>query len=281
VDSYVGGPEHTVGHLLYSRFWQKVLFDVGLVSHPEPFQRLSHQGMILGSDGEKMSKSRGNTVNPDDLRNKYGADAVRLYISFLGPMDRDKPWAENGIEGVRRFLERTWRLVINDETHACHATDEPAPLELEKLLHKTIKKVQEDIEAFNLNTAISAMMIFVNEMYKQESRPKALLKNFVQILAPFAPHICEELWHCMGERELVGACPWPSYDPKLVIEDVITLPVQVNGKMRGTIVLGKEAQENEALQQARELSTVQNALSGLAIKKIIYVPGRILNLIAK
>lgn len=281
VDLYVGGPEHTVGHLLYSRFWHKVLFDAGLVSYPEPFQKLAHQGMILGSDGEKMSKSLGNTVNPDELREKYGADAVRMYISFLGPMDRDKPWAENGIEGIRRFLERVWRLVATEDSGGVESADGEPSLELQKLLHKTIKKVTEDIEALSFNTAISAMMILVNEIYKQGSRARQILRPLLQILAPFAPHLSEELWQRLGESELIILCPWPNFDPSFIAEDKVTVAVQVNGKMRGTVDLQKDADETTAVALAREITTVSNALVGLSVKKVIYVPGRILNLIAK
>ena len=280
VDLYVGGPEHTVGHLLYARFWQKVLFDVGLASHPEPFQKLAHQGMILGPDGEKMSKSRGNVVNPDDVRDKFGADALRLFILFMGPMDRDKPWQEAGIDGVARFLDRVWRACVS-ENGSSLVDDTAASEDLNKLLHKTIKKVGDDIETLGFNTAISAMMILLNEVYKTGSRPRAVLKPLVQILSPFAPHMCEEIWSIMGEKGLVVSAPWPQYDSNLTVDNVVNIGVQVNGKSRGAIEVAKDAPEAEAVAKAMELEAVRNAVSGQPIDKVIYKAGRILNLIVK
>lgn len=278
VDLYVGGAEHTVGHLLYSRFWQKVLFDVGLVSSDEPFKKLAHQGVILGPDGQRMSKSRGNVVNPDDVKDSYGADATRLYISFLGPFDKDKPWSSQGIEGVKRFLDRLWRLAI-DEAGAPQFSDDALAPELEKLLHKTIKKVGEDLENMSFNTAISAMMILVNELYKINSRSKRVLKPLCQLLMPFAPHLAEELWEKLGETGFISLAPWPSFDPALVIDDKVTMAVQVNGKTRGTVELALDADESAAVGAALALTTVQNALAGKSPKKVIYKPGKILNLI--
>lgn len=278
VDLYVGGPEHTVGHLLYARFWQKVLFDEGLVSHEEPFKKLIHQGMILGPDGEKMSKSRGNTINPDEVREKYGADAVRLYVIFLGPLDRDKPWSENGIEGVRRFLDRVWRASVNEDGK-CLAQDIDVPDSLNKILHKTIKKVTDDIESMNLNTAVSAMMILANELYHTSVRPRKFLKTFCQLLMPFAPHVAEEIWEILGGEEFVSLYEWPQYDSELVKDNVVNIAVQVNGKMRGTILISPQALEKEAVEQAQKLVSVQNALMNQSIVKIIYKSGKILNLI--
>ncbi len=281
VDLYLGGPEHTVGHLLYSRFWQKVLFDAGLVSHKEPFQKLIHQGMILGEDGEKMSKSRGNVKNPDDVIQKYGADSLRMYLMFMGPLDRDKPWADTGIEGVRRFLDRMWRLVWDEANQKVYATDEAPTEEVNKVLHKTIKKVTDDIESLSFNTAISAMMILVNELYRTETRPKSVLKTLSQLLMPFAPHIAEEIWSLLGGEGLVSLSTWPTFDAALVVDDTIQMGVQVNGKTRGTVSLAIDATEAEAVKAAQEINTVQNALSGLSLVKVIYKPGKILNLIAK
>lgn len=280
VDLYVGGPEHTVGHLLYARFWQKVLFDVGLVSHDEPFQKLAHQGMILGKDGEKMSKSRGNVEPLDEVREKHGADALRSFICFLGPMDKDKAWSPTGIEGVKRFLDRTARLAFNDQGNVM-ATDCEIPAELNKLLHKTIKKVTHDIESMNFNTCISSMMILVNEIYKQETRPKKLLLSLSQLLMPFAPHLAEEIWSQLGGQGFVSLAAWPSYDEALCQDEQITLGVQVNGKMRGTITVAPNASEETALELAMQVATVVNALEGKSPSKIIYKEGKILNLIAK
>ena len=279
VDLYLGGPEHTVGHLLYSRFWQKVLFDCGLVSHDEPFQKLIHQGMVLGPDGEKMSKSRGNVINPDDVREKFGADAARVYITFLGPLEKDKPWSENGIDGSKRFLDRVWRLVVNDNGEL-NAQNTPADEKLLKSLHKTIKKVTEDLNNLSLNTAISSMMILVNELYKTDQRPRQVIEPLLQLLAPFAPHLCEELWSQLGHKGFVSNAPWPQYDSKLVVDDLITMGVQVNGKMRGTIELPPEADEETAVNLAKENNTVAKAIDGKTLRKIIYRQGKILNLIA-
>jgi leucyl-tRNA synthetase len=281
VDLYVGGAEHTVGHLLYARFWQKVLFDAGLVSHDEPFKKLAHQGVIMGPDGTRMSKSRGNVVNPDEVRETYGADAIRMYIGFLGPFDKDKPWATNGIEGVRRFLDRVWRLAVADDGSTFPASHAPAPEVLNRLLHKTIKKVGDDLENLNFNTAISALMILVNEMYALDVRPVSVLRSLVQLLAPLAPHIAEELWQRLGGQGFVSAAPWPDYDPALVQDDVITMAVQVNGKTRGTIEIGVQASEDDALASARTVNAVKNALEGRNVAKIIYKPGKILNIIVK
>lgn len=280
VDLYVGGPEHTVGHLLYSRFWMKVLFDCGLVTHDEPFQKLLHQGMVLAHDGEKMSKSRGNVVPAEEIAKTHGADAMRTFISFMGPVDKDKPWAPTGIDGVKRFLDRISRLVVSDEGEYL-ATSEPAPLEIKKLVHKTIKKVTDDIESMSFNTAVSAMMILVNDLYKANCRSTEALKPLVQILAPFAPHMAEELWEKMGGEGLCSLAPWPKYDNTLVADDVITMGVQVNGKMRGTIELSPTASEAEAVAVAQGLATVSSLLNGKTPDKVIYKAGRILNLIVK
>lgn len=280
VDLYIGGAEHTVGHLLYSRFWQKVMFDAGMVSHEEPFQKLIHQGMILGEDGEKMSKSRGNVINPDDVIEKYGADALRVYLMFMGPLDRDKPWATQGLEGVKRFLDRVWRACI-DENGNSIATDDAASEAVQKMLHKTIKKVTEDIETLSFNTAISQMMILVNEIYKTNERPRSVFMTLSQLLMPFAPHIAEEIWSKLGGSGLVSLAPWPNFDPKLVIEDKKTIGVQVNGKMRGTIEVGLQTTEAEALALAQAVETVVNAIDGKPLAKVIYKAGQILNLIVK
>ncbi len=280
VDLYVGGPEHTVGHLLYSRFWMKVLFDCGLVTHHEPFKKLAHQGMILGPDGEKMSKSRGNTISPEDLSKTHGVDAVRTFVSFMGPMDKDKPWSATGIDGVKRFLDRVTRLVLNDDAQVIADNSALSP-EIEKLVHKTIKKVTDDIQAMSFNTAISAMMIFVNEITKTECRSTLALRPFVQLLAPFAPHLAEELWEKMEGKGLCSLAPWPKYDNNLCFDDTVTIGVQVNGKMRGTIEIGVEASEEEALKAAYALATVTGAMEGKQPAKVIYKAGKILNLIVK
>ncbi len=279
VDLYVGGAEHTVGHLLYSRFWTKVLFDVGLSPVDEPFRKLAHQGMILGPDGEKMSKSRGNVIPADDVAKESGVDALRCFVCFLGPMDKDKPWNSNGIDGVKRFLDRLNRLAINEATGESIATDETLPPEVEKVLHKTIKKVTEDIEALSFNTCISQMMILVNELYKHECKSKKVLLPLTQLLQPFAPHTAEELWNKLGGKGLVVTAPWPEFIPALCADDMITLGVQVNGKMRGTIHISIETSEADAVRAALEIPTISSAVAGKSPSKIIYKAGKILNLI--
>jgi leucyl-tRNA synthetase len=280
VDLYVGGAEHTVGHLLYARFWQKVLFDAGLVSHPEPFGKLAHQGVVLGTDGERMSKSRGNVINPDKLREEYGADVMRTFVLFLGPMAADKPWQDQGIGGVQRFLDRLWRACI-DDTGAMIANNSEPPEDLNRLLHKTIKKVSEDIELLNFNTAISALMILLNETYKANSRSKRVLLPLTQMVAPFAPHLAEELWERMGQMGFVSLAKWPEYDSALTVDSVVSIGVQVNGKSRGVIEIEKDASEAHALAKAMEVGSVVNALAGKHPDKVIYKAGRILNLIVK
>ncbi|WP_413559605.1 leucine--tRNA ligase [Bdellovibrio sp. HCB209] len=280
VDLYVGGPEHTVGHLLYSRFWMKVLFDCGLVTHDEPFKKLAHQGMILGPDNQKMSKSRGNVISPDDVAKTHGADALRTFISFMGPLNADKPWSPTGIDGVKRFLDRVGRLVVSDDGNYV-ATKDALPPAIEKLLHKTIKKVTDDVESMSFNTAIAAMMILVNDLYKADCRSELVLKPLAQILAPFAPHLAEELWEKMGGQGLCSLAPWPSYDSNLCADDTVTIGVQVNGKMRGTIEIGVAASEEEALTAAKAVPGVNSALSGKDPDKVIYKAGKILNLIIK
>ena len=272
VDLYVGGAEHSVGHLLYSRFWQRVLYDAGLVSHPEPFKKLVHQGSILGSDGFRMSKTRGNGVSPDDVREKYGADVARLYICFLGPFDKDKPWSDKGIEGCSRFVERVWRYSIDSK-----GKSEDLDKNLESVLHQTIKKVGSDIESLDFNTAISALMILVNELYKVGTKNEQVAKILSQLLMPFSPHVAEEIWENLGEKDFVSLASWPKYDENKIQSDECTIGVQVNGKTKGSITISKTASEEEALSQAKELSAVQNLLKDKKIKKCIYKPAKILN----
>lgn len=281
VDLYVGGPEHTVGHLLYSRFWQKVLFDAGIVSHDEPFQKLAHQGMILGPDNLKMSKRRQNVVNPDDVREQYGADATRMYICFLGPFDSDKPWATNGVEGVRRFLDKIWRMVVEESNKLTDKEPSQMSEDILRAFHKCIKKVTHDYENMNFNTAISAMMIFTNELIKQDQKPRFMLKVLAQLLMPIAPHFAEEIWEKLGEQKFVSLAPWPSFQEELTIDSIFTMAVQVCGKMRGTIEVTEDTSQEEAVAMAQQLNTVVNAIDGKKIVKVIYKPAKILNLIAK
>lgn len=276
VDLYIGGAEHSVGHLLYARFWHKVLYDEGLVSHKEPFKKLSHQGVVLGEDGHRMSKSRGNGVSPDPVREEYGADALRVYILFLGPFEKDKLWSSKGIEGSRRFLDRVWRFARESKDQ--HQNLSPF---LENSFHQTIKKVTEDIESMNFNTAVSALMIFVNHLYKEEVRDHNTAKTLACLLMPFAPHLAEEIGEFLGEKELVSLAPWPNYDKNKIHSEERTIGVQVNGKTRGSVVLLLSDSEEEAVKKALTLPAVSQALQGKEIQKVIYKPGKILSLIKK
>jgi leucyl-tRNA synthetase len=278
VDLYIGGSEHAVLHLLYARFWHKVLYDVGIVSTPEPFKKLVHQGIVLGEDNQKMSKSRGNVVNPDEIMDQFGADAVRLYEMFMGPLEAVKPWSTRGVEGITRFLERAWRLMVNEEGRLASTVVGTVPtLEHQRLLHQTIKKVTEDIETLRFNTAISQMMVFTNEMTKAEQRSRALLKPFVLILAPFAPHLAEELWKVLGHQPSVSQQPWPIFDPVLTVSDRLTIPIQVNGKLRTKLDVGADATREQVEGLAR--AQIAEWLQGKEPKKIVYVEKKLMNFV--
>ncbi len=274
VDLYVGGSEHAVLHLLYARFWHEVLFDLGIVKHPEPFMKLVHQGMILGEDNQKMSKARGNVVNPDDVVKKNGADALRVYEMFMGPLESVKPWQTSGIEGARRFLDRAHLALTGHITETCDD-------ETKRLLHKTIKKVTEDIEALRFNTAISAMMILVNRLRELDPQgvPREAAEAFALILSPFAPHLGEELWQSLGHTKSLAYEPWPTFDPALVKDDTVEIGVQVNGKVRGSVQIPADASQDAAVVEARKDAKVAAYVDGKTIKKVIYVPGKILNFI--
>ena len=278
VDLYIGGSEHAVLHLLYARFWHKVLFDIGVVSTPEPFKKLVHQGIVLGEDNQKMSKSRGNVVNPDEMMDRFGADAVRLYEMFMGPLESTKPWSTRGVEGVTRFLDRVWRLMVNEEGQVSGAvvTAAPSP-DQQRLLHQTIKKVTEDIEALRFNTAISQMMVFTNDMTKAEQRPRSVLEPFVLLLAPFAPHVAEELWVILGHQPSVSQQPWPRFDPAMTVSDRLTIPVQINGRLRGKVEVGADVTREQVESLAREV--VSEWLQDKDLKKVIYVQKKLINFV--
>ena len=281
VDLYIGGAEHAVLHLLYSRFWHKFLYDLGCVSTKEPFTKLVNQGMILGEDGQKMSKSRGNVINPDKVVADYGADSMRLYEMFMGPLEAIKPWSTQGVEGVHRFLQKVWRAIVDEATGELdEAVKDALPDEATlRLLHQTIKKVGEDIETFGFNTAISAMMIFINHLGKQTIKPKSVVEQFVLILAPFAPHIAEELWQKLGHNDTLAYEPWPVYDKELVKEKEIELAVQVNGKIKDRIVVPADADEEQIKSQALGSAKVQIAMAGKEATKVIVVKPRIVSII--
>jgi leucyl-tRNA synthetase len=315
VDLYIGGSEHAVLHLLYARFWHKVLYDAGIVSTPEPFMKLVHQGTILGEleytvNGErvaeeqvekqgdrfvlrdrpdvvvdarayKMSKSRGNVVNPDEIVDRFGADAFRLYEMFMGPLEQVKPWSTRSVDGTYRFLNRAWRLFIDENSDALADTlaDRAPTADELRLMHRTIAKVGEDIEALRFNTAISALMEFTNAAYKWESVPRTLAAQFVLLLAPLAPHIAEELWQRLGHAVSLAYEPWPSYEPKYLVTATLEIPVQINGKMRSRIEVPSDADEQQVIELARADETVLRYLEGKELKRAIYVRGRIVNLV--
>ncbi len=273
VDLYVGGSEHAVLHLLYARFWHKVLFDAKIVKHAEPFHKLVHQGMILGENNEKMSKSRGNVVNPDDVVKQFGADSLRLYEMFMGPLEATKPWQTNGVVGIRRFLDRVWSTLAYAEG------DAPLDDESQRLLHKTIKKVGADIEGLHFNTSISAMMILVNRLAELDRVPVSAARAFTLILSPFAPHLGEELWERLGGQRSLAYEPWPSFDEALTVDDEVEIAVQVNGKVRSRVKLRKDASEADARAAVASDEAVLAHTRGKTEKKLVYVPGRILNFI--
>lgn len=281
VDLYIGGAEHAVLHLLYSRFWHKLLYDLGYVSTKEPFHKLINQGMILGEDGQKMSKSRGNVVNPDKVISDYGADSMRLYEMFMGPLEAVKPWSMQGVEGVHRFLQRTWRLIVDEENGRLRSEiqDVQGDEETIRLLHQTMKKVGEDIESFGFNTAISAMMIFVNHLSKQAVRPSSAIEKFVLILAPFAPHIAEELWARLGHKRSLAYESWPEYDKKLIKEKEVELAVQVNGKIKDRIVVPADSDEQYIKEQALGSTKVLATLDDKEPKKVVVIKSRLVNIV--
>ena len=275
VDLYMGGPEHAVGHLLYSRFWNNYLYNKGLVPIKEPFAKLRHQGMILGSNGEKMSKSKGNVINPDDMVKEYGADSLRIYEMFMGPIDAAKPWDPNGIDGSKKFLERVWRLYVESgkiqdkENH-----------NLERIYHYTVKKVTNDYESMNFNTAISQMMIFVNTVYKEDIFPKEYAEGFLKLLNPVAPHITEELWStCLNHNNTISYEAWPTYDENKTISDEITLPIQFNGKLKATIQILVDEDEKSIKEKVH--NAIDSKLDGKTIVKEIYVKNKIYNIVVK
>ena len=282
VDLYIGGSEHAVLHLLYSRFWIKVLYDEGLIEFDEPFLKLRNQGLILAPDGQKMSKSKGNVISPDEIIKEYGADTLRLYEMFMGPFEQSSSWDIKGIVGMRRFLERVWKLRERIERQA--TSDKKQQQELEKLIHKTIKKVTEDIENLKFNTAISQLMILVNGMEKQDNLQLTTYKLLLKLLAPFSPHICEEIWHQLvsNKKQAVTSIfkeKWPEYEPQLIKEKRITLIVQVNGKVRDKIEVEADISEEKAKEIALSREKIEKWIEGKEIKKIIFIQGKLMNIV--
>ena len=286
VDVYIGGAEHAVLHLLYARFWHKVLYDLGLVPTREPFQKLFNQGMILaeGKDGrpEKMSKSKGNVVNPDDIIVSHGADTLRVYEMFMGPLDASIAWSENGLDGSRRFLDRVYRLFVDEETGKVNdkVQDKENP-ELEVSYNYTVKKVSEDIEILGFNTAISQLMVFVNDCYKAEFIPRKYVLGFIQLLAPFAPHLAEEMWEIYGNTESISYAPWPTFDESKLVSDTVEIVVQLMGKVKAKLDVKKDLTPAELEEIVLANDEVKELIAGKRVMKVIVVPGRLVNIVAK
>ena len=276
VDLYVGGPEHAVGHLLYSRFWNNYLYNKGIVFTKEPFHKLRHQGMILGTNGEKMSKSKGNVINPDDMVREYGADALRLYEMFMGPIDAAKPWDITGIEGTKKFLDRIWRLYVESDK----ISNKPNA-NLDKIYNYTVKKITNDYENMYFNTAISQMMIFINTVYKEDSLPVEYAEVFLKLLNPVAPHITEELWNKLGHEHTIAYEKWPEYDETKIVEDEVEIPVQINGKVKATISVPVDLTEAEIKEIVHKNENISNLTNGKTIVKEIYVKNKIYNIVVK
>ena len=280
IDIYIGGAEHAVLHLLYARFWHKFLYDLGVVPTKEPFQKLFNQGMILGEGNEKMSKSKGNVVNPDDIIASHGADTLRLYEMFMGPLDADVAWSTNGLDGARRFLDRVWRLFIQEDGTLSEKITDADSSALEKIYHATVKKVTKDFENLHFNTAISQMMVFVNEGYKVDAIPKLYVEGFVKLLSPVAPHIAEELWERLGHSETISYEPWPVYDETKLVEDEVEVVLQVMGKVRAKLRVPKTISKEELEERALADEAIQQWIADKTVRKVIVVPGKLVNIVA-
>lgn len=281
VDLYVGGAEHAVLHLLYARFWHKFLYDLGVVPTPEPFMKLVNQGMILGSNHEKMSKSKGNVVNPDEIVDQYGADTLRLYEMFMGPLTESVPWDPKGLHGANKWVHRVWRLIMDDNNHLRDRISTINDGKLDKVYNQTVKKVTEDYERMHFNTAISQLMVFVNEAYKVDDLPVEYIKGFIKMIAPIMPHMAEELWSQFNESDTITYQSWPTYDPSKIVEDEVEMIVQVNGKVRAKLKLAKDTDKDSAEKAALADDNVQKFVEGKDIKKVIVVPNKIVNIVAK
>ncbi|MFA1714893.1 leucine--tRNA ligase [Peribacillus frigoritolerans] len=281
VDIYIGGAEHAVLHLLYARFWHKFLYDIGVVPTKEPFQNLFNQGMILGENNEKMSKSKGNVVNPDDIVESHGADTLRMYEMFMGPLDASIAWSTNGLDGSRRFLDRIWRLLVNDDgtiTDKMTETDDTG--KLEKVYHQTVKKVTENYEELKFNTAISQLMVFINDAYKADSLPKVYIEGFVKLLAPVAPHIAEELWSKLGHSESITYGTWPAFDEAKLVDNEVEIVIQINGKVKAKLMVPTDTTREKLEEIAMGDDSIKEQIDGKTIRKVIAVPGKLVNIVA-
>ncbi|GED26057.1 leucine--tRNA ligase [Brevibacillus agri] len=282
VDIYIGGAEHAVLHLLYSRFWHKFLYDIGVVPTKEPFQKLFNQGMILGENNEKMSKSKGNVVNPDDIVNSHGADTLRLYEMFMGPLDASIAWSTKGLDGARRFLDRVYRLFVQDNGELNpKIVDTNKPTSMERVYHQTVKKVTEDYEGLRFNTGISQLMVFVNEAYKADVLPKKYMEDFVKMLSPIAPHLGEELWEKLGHNDTIAYEPWPTYDESKLVEDEVEIVIQINGKNKEKMLIASDSTKEQMEELALSNELIKELIEGKTIVKIIAVPGKLVNIVVR
>ncbi|WJD80596.1 leucine--tRNA ligase [Priestia megaterium] len=280
VDIYIGGAEHAVLHLLYARFWHKFLYDIGVVPTKEPFQKLFNQGMILGENNEKMSKSKGNVVNPDEIVESHGADTLRLYEMFMGPLDASIAWSTKGLDGARRFLDRVWRLLVDDNGELSSKVQESNDTTLERVYHQTVKKVTEDYEGLRFNTGISQLMVFINDAYKVDVLPKQYVEGFVKLLAPICPHMTEELWSKLGHEDTISYEAWPAFDEAKLVDDEVEIVVQINGKVRAKVNVPAEASREELQDIAMANEDVQEFIEGKTVRKVIAVPGKLVNIVA-
>ncbi|USG63912.1 leucine--tRNA ligase [Brevibacillus ruminantium] len=282
IDIYIGGAEHAVLHLLYARFWHKFLYDIGVVPTKEPFQKLFNQGMILGENNEKMSKSKGNVVNPDEIINSHGADTLRLYEMFMGPLDASIAWSTKGLDGARRFLDRVWRLFVDDNGALNTKISAKADVKaLERVYHQTVKKVTEDYEGLRFNTGISQLMVFVNEAYRADALPKSYMEGFVKMLSPIAPHLGEELWEKLGHSNTLSYEPWPQYDESKLVDDEVEIVLQINGKNREKLLIAADATKEQMEEMASRNETIKELIEGKQIVKVIAVPGKLVNIVVK
>lgn len=280
VDIYIGGAEHAVLHLLYARFWHKFLYDIGVVSTKEPFYKLFNQGMILGSNHEKMSKSKGNVVNPDEIITSHGADTLRLYEMFMGPLDADVAWSTTGLDGARRYLDRVYRLFINDDGTLSNIVVDEADSSMEKVYHETVKKVTNDFENLHFNTGIAQMMVFINEGYKAEAISKEMAEGFIKLLYPVAPHLAEEVWQVLGHEETITYEAWPSYDETKLEEEEVQVVLQVMGKVRAKVQVEKDMEESDLEELALQNEKIQPWLEGKTVRKVIVIPNKLVNIVA-
>ncbi len=280
VDIYIGGAEHAVLHLLYARFWHKFLYDIGVVSTKEPFQKLFNQGMILGENNEKMSKSKGNVVNPDEIVGTHGADTLRLYEMFMGPLEASIAWSTQGLDGSRRFLDRIWRLLVDENGGISEKIQTVESSSLEKVYHQTVKKVTEDFEGLRFNTAISQLMVFINDAYKTPVLPKDYVEGFVKLLAPICPHIAEELWSKLGHSESISYEAWPAFDEAKLVDDEVEIVVQINGKVKAKLMVPSDANKEALEQIAMDDTVVKEQIDGKTVRKVIAVPGKLVNIVA-